>query len=260
MPLSRPIVLLTDFGHRDPFVGVMKGVILSRDPRAEIVDLAHGLPPGDIPAAALALRQSVPYFPKKSIFTVVVDPGVGSKRRVIWGRSRRHEFLAPDNGALTWLQNEDRILEWREVSNENLFLAPRSSTFHGRDLFSPVSAHLANGLASSTLGSKIDDPVRLPWPELRLRRFGLEGVVLSRDHFGNVITNIPATRVPPRGRVFHSRRDLGPVRDHYAAVRPGRPLAVSGSSGLIEISTRDGDYAALSRARRGDPVYVRYRR
>ncbi|HAZ07185.1 MAG TPA: hypothetical protein DCZ01_01385 [Elusimicrobia bacterium] len=257
--MIRPIVLLTDFGHRDPFAGIMKGVILSRAHKATVVDLSHTIRPGDIPAAALALRQSVPYFPKRSIFTVVVDPGVGSNRRAVWGRSRTHDFLAPDNGVLTWLQDEDRIVEWREVANTRLFLSKVSSTFHGRDIFSPVCASLADGLPASQLGPRILDPVRLPWPEPRSVRDGLEGVILSRDHFGNVVTNIPAAQVQRRGHIFHRGRDLGPLRTHYAAVPPGRPLAVAGSAGLIEISTRDGDYAARSRARRGDPVHVRYR-
>lgn len=257
--MIHPIVLLTDFGHRDPFAGVMKGVILSRAPKATVVDLSHAIRPGDIPAAALALRQSVPYFPKRSIFVVVVDPGVGSSRRIVWGRSKRHHFLAPDNGVLTWLQDEDKILEWREVVNARLFLAPVSSTFHGRDIFSPVSAALADGLPSSQLGPKITDPLLLAWPEPIRRHDGLEGVMLSCDHFGNVVTNIPAARVRRRGHVFHRGRDLGPLRAHYASVAPGRALAVAGSAGLIEISIRDGDYAARSRARRGDPVHVRYR-
>ncbi|MEK7382271.1 MAG: SAM-dependent chlorinase/fluorinase [Elusimicrobiota bacterium] len=257
--MMRPIVLLTDFGHRDPFVGIMKGVILSLAPKATVLDLSHGIPPGDVEAAALALRQAVPYFPKRSIFAVVVDPGVGSKRRVVWGRSRKHDFLAPDNGVLTWLQKEDEVKQWREVTNTKLFLAPTSSTFHGRDIFSPVAASLANGLSPEKLGPKIPDPVRLAWPEPKRISHGLEGVILSCDHFGNVVTNIPVNQVPPKARIFHRHRDLGPLRTHYAAVPPGRPLAVTGSAGLIEISTRDGDYSVRSRARRGDPVYVRYR-
>ncbi|OGS01628.1 MAG: hypothetical protein A2V88_14420 [Elusimicrobia bacterium RBG_16_66_12] len=258
--LHRPIVLLTDFGRRDPFAGIMKGVILARAPQATILDLSHGIPPGDIPAAALALRQAVPYFPKRSIFTVVVDPGVGSQRRVVWGRSRKHDFLAPDNGVLTWLQNEDKIVEWREVANANLFLSKVSSTFHGRDILSPVAASLANGLKPGKLGPKIKDPIRLSWPEPKRVEGGLEGVILSCDHFGNVVTNIPVNQVPQHAHVIHRKRDLGPLRTHYAAVPPGRPLAVAGSAGLIEISTRDGDYSARARARRGETVHVRYQR
>jgi len=255
--MIRPIALLTDFGYRDPFAGIMKGVILARAPRATLVDLSHGIAPGDIPAAALALRQSVPYFPKRTIFTVVVDPGVGSKRRVVWGRSRKHDFLAPDNGVLTWLQDDDRITQWREVTNTLLFLAKVSSTFHGRDILAPVAASLANGLPPAKLGPKISNPERLAWPEPIRVRNGLKGVILSCDHFGNVVTNIPVNLARPQEHIFHRRRDLGPLRSHYAAVPPGRALALAGSAGLIEISTRDGNYAAKTRARRGETVYVR---
>lgn len=258
--ISGPIVLSTDFGLLDPFVGIMKGVIMSRAPRATVVDLSHGIAPGDVQAAALALRQSVPYFPRRSLFVVVVDPGVGSSRRVVWGRSRRHDFLAPDNGVLTWLEDGEKISEWRHVANKSLFLSPMSLTFHGRDMFSPVAASLSTGLLPSKLGPKISDPVRLPWPEPERVGGALQGVILSCDHFGNVVTNIPAELARPSGHVFHRGRDLGPLRTHYAAVPPGRALAVAGSAGLIEISTRDGDYSARARARRGDPVYVRYRR
>ena len=198
------------------------------------------------------------YVQVAAAFVVVVDPGVGSKRRVVWGRSKKHDFLAPDNGVLTWLQHEDKIVEWREVTNSKLFLAKVSSTFHGRDVFSPVAASLANGLRPDKLGAKIKDPVRLAWPEPTGIRGGLEGVILSCDHFGNVVTNIPVTSIPPKAHIFHKGRDLGPLRTHYAAVPPGRPLAVAGSAGLIEISTRDGDYSARTRARRGENVYVRY--
>lgn len=258
--MTRPIVLLTDFGHRDSFAGVMRGVILSRAPKATVLDLSHGIPPGDITGAALALRQSVPYFPKRTIFTVVVDPGVGSKRRVVWGRSKKHDFLAPDNGVLTWLQDEDKITQWRDVTNDKLFLARMSSTFHGRDILAPVAASLANGLRPALLGPMIKNPIRLAWPEPKRVRDGLEGVILSCDHFGNVVTNIPVNQIPSGAHIVHRRKDLGPLRTHYAAVPPGRALAVAGSAGLIEISTRDGDYSARTRARRGETVHVRYQR
>ncbi|MDE2238229.1 MAG: SAM-dependent chlorinase/fluorinase, partial [Elusimicrobia bacterium] len=148
--MAAVIALLTDFGLQDPYVGVMKGVIADLAPRAKVVDLCHGLPPQDVRGAALFLRQSAPYFPKATLFVVVVDPGVGSDRRVLYARTRRHSFLAPDNGALSWLP--DPVLEWRSVVRRSLFLAQVSSTFHGRDLFAPVAARLSRGLPPSRLG------------------------------------------------------------------------------------------------------------
>lgn len=249
---ARPVVLLTDFGLRDPFVGVMKGVLLSRAPQARLVDLCHDLPPQDVAAAALALRSSVRFFPDGSLFVVVVDPGVGSRRRVLWARSRRHRFLAPDNGVLSWLAGDDALLERRTVENGRLFLSPVSATFHGRDIFAPVAAALSRGLAPARLGPRVADAVSLPWPS--------DGRIIAFDRFGNAVTSLASAAVPAGARVMHKGRDLGPLRSHYAEVPRGRPLAVAGSSGLVELSAREGDYAARTRARRGDPVHVRHRR
>lgn len=251
------IVLLTDFGQRDPFVGIMKGVILSRAPRATIVDLCHGIPAQDISSAALALRASVEHFPKNSLFVVVVDPGVGSKRRILWAKTKRHSFLAPDNGVLSWLP--DKIIECRQVSNEKLFLTSDSQTFHGRDKFAPVAAALSRGLSSSSLGPKVFDRLIAPFPSPKRGRHCFVGEVLAFDHFGNAITNLSSSEIPPRARLVHRGRDLGPLKTHYAEAPRGARLAVAGSAGLVELSARDGDYVLSTRARRGDPVHVRFR-
>lgn len=252
MATPRSAALLTDFGHSDPFAGIMKGVILSRAPKAVVVDLCHGIAPQDVEGAALALRASVPYFPRNTLFVVVVDPGVGSSRRILWGRSKHHQFLAPDNGVLSWLPEDHAVLERRSVENRRLFLPAVSSTFHGRDIFSPCAGELLSGLSPSKLGPAIKSAVRLPWPSAPR--------VLSFDRFGNAITSVSSSSVKPGSRVTHRGRDLGPLRTHYAEVPTGRPLAVAGSMGLVELSTRDGDFRASARARKGDPVHVRHRR
>ena len=256
MSALRPIVLLTDFGLRDPYAGIMKGVILSRAPKAVLVDLCHEIGPQDVPAAALALRMSAPYFPDGSIFAAVVDPGVGSKRRVLWARSSSKQFVGPDNGIFSWVTGDEKIVEWRSITNKKYFLPPVGATFHGRDIFAPVAAELSKGLPPSRLGPLIGDPVRLPWPEPTQAR----GVVLTFDHFGNAVTNLPSARIPAGARLTHKGRDLGTLRAHYAEVPEGRALAVAGSSGLVELSLRAGDFAATTRARPGDPVHVRHRR
>lgn len=233
---------MTDFGHRDPFVGVMKGVIASRAPKARVIDLCHDIAPGDISAAALALKASVPYFPKGTLFVTVVDPGVGSQRRVLFARSKDHGFLAPDNGVLSWV--DDTLIECRAVTNARLFLSPVSGTFHGRDIFAPVAASILRSSKPPLLGPRIKDPVRMPWPK---------DSVLSFDRFGNALTSIPSRGVKAllyKGRSY-------PVRTHYAAVRSGSPLAVAGSSGLVELSVRDGDFRARFKARTGDKVHAR---
>lgn len=236
------VALMTDFGHQDPFVGIMKGVIASRAPKARVVDLCHDLAPGDITAAALALRASVPYFPKGTLFVTVVDPGVGSRRRIVWARTRTQSFLAPDNGVLSWLP--EKLIECRAVTNQSLFLSPLSGTFHGRDIFAPVAAALSRGTSPSRLGPVIGDLLKAPFPENRL---------LSFDRFGNALTSIPskgARSILYKGRSY-------PVRTHYAGVPSGKPLAVAGSSGLVELSVRDGDFRRRFKARPGDPVHAR---
>jgi S-adenosylmethionine hydrolase len=236
------IALLTDFGNRDPFVGVMKGVIASRAPKARVIDLCHGIAPGDIPGAALALRSSVPYFPKGTLFVTVVDPGVGSRRRILFARAKDHAFLAPDNGVLSWV--DEKLIECRAVTNTKLFLSPVSGTFHGRDIFAPVAAALSKGTSPSRLGPAITDRLRAPWPS---------DALVSFDRFGNAVTSIPSkgTRsILYKGRSY-------PVRTHYAAVASGQPLAVAGSSGLVELSVRDGDFRARFHARPGEKVHAR---
>lgn len=239
---------MTDFGLKDSFVGVMKGVLAVRARKARAIDLTHDLPPQDVSCAALTLMTAVPYFPRSSLFVSVVDPGVGSKRRILWARTKSHSFLAPDNGLLSWIP--EPVLEFRSVENRSLFLPNVSGTFHGRDIFAPVAAALWRGLSPSKLGPEISDPVTLPWPS--------EGRIMAFDRFGNAVTSIRASSVG-RGDIRHGSRSLGPLRTHYAEVPEGRPLAVAGSSGLVELSVRGGDYSARTRARIGDPVHVRHR-
>lgn len=240
--MERTIALLTDFGSQDPFVGVMKGVIASRAPKARVIDLCHGIAPGDIPGAALALKMSVPYFPEGTLFVTVVDPGVGSQRRIVFARTKTHSFLAPDNGVLSWV--DDKLIECRAVTDRSLFLSPLSGTFHGRDIFAPVAAALSKGLSPSRLGPAVGDLLKAPWPSNRL---------VSFDRFGNAVTSVPAKGT--RSILYKGRSYA--VRTHYASVPSGKPLAVAGSSGLVELSVRDGDFRRRFKALPGDPVHAR---
>lgn len=233
------IALLTDFGLQDPFVGVMKGVIAGIAPEARVIDLCHGVPPQDVRAGALHLRASAPFFPDSTLFVAVVDPGVGSARRIVFARTKRHWFLAPDNGLLSWLT--EPVVDWRLVDNAKLFLPNVSSTFHGRDIFAPVAARLAAGLDPHDLGPELEQPaVVLPWPKDEIVAF---------DRFGNAITSIerPVKEIRHKGKTI-------PVKKTYADVAEGEMLAVYGSSGLLEISVRNGDFAARSAARRGEII------
>ncbi|MBI4345340.1 MAG: SAM-dependent chlorinase/fluorinase [Elusimicrobia bacterium] len=247
------IALLTDFGLSDPFVGVMKGVLLARAPGVPVVDLTHGIAPQDVRQAAFALRQSTPHFPEGTLFVCVVDPGVGSDRRILWARGARHQYLAPDNGLLSWLAGE-RLRELRAVTNADLFLKPVSATFHGRDVFAPVAAALASGLDPKRLGPRVSTLARLPWPTPRRGRAAVRGVILAFDRFGNAVTNLTPGDLPRGARLRHRGADVGPLRSHYAAVPVGGLLALAGSSGFVELSVRDGDFSRRAGARTGDAV------
>ncbi len=250
-----PIVLLTDFGHHDPFVGVMKGVIAGLAPAARVIDLCHEVPPQDVRAGAFQLRLSAPFFPKGSLFVCVVDPGVGSARKILWARTARHQFLSPDNGLLSWLT--EPVLEWREVSNRKLWLSQVSSTFHGRDIFAPVAAHLAGGRRPAALGPAVRPSWELTFPEARRQGPVLSGEVLAFDRFGNAITNVARAAVPDAARIFFGASEIGPVSASYAGKPEGSALAVFGSSGFLELAVRNGSFQARYKASLGDAVEAR---
>ena len=233
------IALLTDFGHQDPFVGIMKGVVAGIAPEARVVDLCHDIAPQDIRGGAFALRQAAPYFPDGTIFVAVVDPGVGTGRRALVTRTKRHLFVGPDNGLLSWLP--DPILEARSAEAPELFLPRVSSTFHGRDVFAPLAAHLAAGAEFKAVGPAVRDARMLPWPDEEIVAF---------DRFGNAITSLKKKAA----RVRYKGHEIQVVRT-YADAKEGEPLALMGSSGLIELSVRNGSFAAQFDAKRGDKVH-----
>lgn len=250
--LKSPIVLLTDFGTNDPYVGVMKGVITGRAPRATLIDLSHGIPPQNIRAAAFCLKSSVSFFPKNSIFVSIVDPGVGSQRKILWARSQNHQFLAPDNGILSWIP--DPLIEIRAVSNQDVMLSTISSTFHGRDIFAPVSAALRMGFSPSRLGPKVKPSVHIPFPEPVLRKNTLIGEILYVDRFGNAVTNLKQTNVFRANKIFFRKKDLGFPRDHYTQAPQGKPLALIGSFGFLELSVNGGNFADRFSVRIGEKI------
>jgi S-adenosylmethionine hydrolase len=251
-----PIVLLTDFGGQDPYVGVMKGVILAHAPGAQLVDLCHEVPPQDVRGAAFQLMVTASFFPKGTLFVAVVDPGVGSRRRILWARTARHQFLAPDNGVLSWLEDAESVLEIREVTNRKLWLPVVSSTFHGRDVFAPVAGRLHQGLEPRLLGPQVRVIVRLPFPGVTRGRGGTRGEILSFDRFGNAITNLRRGDVKNGSRITFRGRAL-PRAAHYGEAARGKPAAVIGSAGFLELSVREGDFRGRYKAKVGDPVESR---
>lgn len=253
------ITLLTDFGLEDEYGGVVKGVILTINPKALIVDLSHQVPPGDVARAGRLLAWAWGYFPKGTIHVVVVDPGVGSDRKILCLTHQGHLFLAPDNGVLSFLLAGLRRPKLFEVSNRRYALKKISHTFHGRDLFAPAAAHLSLGVSPRELGPPVKGLVRLPVDRFSRKKRGvLIGQVIHIDRFGNAVSNLPG-ELCSGGTVgvWAKGRPIRGIVKSYAAVPAGRALATIGSHDLLEIAVRDGSAAQRLRLRIGDRVEVR---
>ena len=257
------ITLITDFGTRDWFVGTMKSVILGINAHAAIVDITHEIPPGDIRAGAFALAASYRFAPKGTVHVAVVDPGVGSARKPIAVRTAEYFFVGPDNGVLSWALQREKIRTIRVIKNERFCLQPRSRTFHGRDIFAPVAAHLSIGVPIQMLGPAATKTgiIRLPWPEPAKDKKVIRGEIVYIDKFGNAITNIAESDTAPEGtagaEVVIGRKLKCAVAEFYGAVQLGEPVAVFGSSGLLEVAVNGGNAAAQFRLHVGQEVTLR---
>ena len=245
------IVLLTDLGLRDAYVGMMKGAITRIAPEARIIDLTHQVPVGNVREGAFDLFVSYRYFPAGTIFCCVVDPGVGSSRRAVAldissddGDSGPYTFVGPDNGLFTGVTYGMAVAAV-SLENPDYHLADVSTTFHGRDIFAPVAAHLAAGADMEDLGPTLEPTTltQLSWTEPRQKASGWEADPIHADQFGNLVTNLHRSLLEPevsKWRVKLDNVDIGPIRRTFTDVRPGRTLAYVGSSGLLELAVRDG--------------------
>ncbi len=257
------IVLMTDFGMNDTFIGQMKGVILSIAPDARIIDLTHAITPQNVAQAAFMLAKSVPFFPEGSIVVSVVDPGVGTSRNVIALKTDKHTFLAPDNGLLTPLLQSATDWNCVTITNERYMLATRSSTFHGRDIFSPASAHLAAGLPLHELGNSIElstcARIIMPCGTTADNGQSWEGSIIYTDHFGNLVTSLEADLLDRSASwlVYAADSQPLPLSATYGDVADQQSLAYIGSSGTIEIAVRNGNAAQTLGLKDGDMVRVR---
>ncbi len=256
------ITLLTDCGTADPFVGVMKGVILAINPEARLVDLCHGVRAYDVREAAFLLWTSVRFFPPGTVHLVVVDPGVGSARSPLVASRAGHLYVAPDNGVLSFVLGDPGTAEVRTITASSLFLHPVSRTFHGRDIFAPVAAHLSRGLSLAECGPLHPHPVVFPRPVPLQKDDTLQGEVLHVDHFGNLITNVSREDLAPflqdaspltevKGAVISG------LSDFYTQPPPGILGAIVGSSSFLEIFLSRGDAARRLGVRPGERVIVR---
>ena len=255
------ITLTTDFGTRDPFVGVVKGVILQIAPGVRLVDLTHEISPHDVLEGALALEAAVPFFPPGTIHLAVVDPGVGSPRRPLAIAAAGQQFVGPDNGLFSFLFCAG---DWRAVrlEAEAYRLPAVSSTFHGRDVFAPAAAHLALGTPLHRFGSPVTDPIVIPWPTARREADQLVGEVIHTDRFGNLVTSVRALDLEALGPVSSlvvevEEKEVGRIVGCYADLPWGRAGTIIGSSGRLEISVREESAVAVLGARRGSSVRVR---
>ena len=264
-----PIALLSDFGYHDHYAGVMRGVIASIAPAAPTIDITHGIAPQNVGAAALVLRESWRFFPPATVFVVVVDPGVGTNRRAIAVETDAGaRLVGPDNGVL-WLAAEQAGFKRAvELRTKRYFLSHRSSTFHGRDVFAPVGAHLWNGVSLLELGPLVTDMERLALPEPVADGDELVGTVIYVDTYGNLITNMPRSRVEalkarfPTGSLLVRIKGNVPivVSRTYGDVPKNAPLALFGSFEMLEIAVREGNAAAMLAAGPGAEIRLRAQR
>lgn len=254
------LTLLTDFGTQDAYVGIMKGVALGICPAARLVDLTHAVPPQAVAVGALALRSAVPYFPAGTVHCAVVDPGVGSARRAVAVRAAGALLVGPDNGllapAVAKLGGADAV---HAIENAALCRSPVSRTFHGRDVFAPVAAHLAAGAALAEVGPPLAALAPLALPAPRVEGDTVHGAVIYVDRFGNLLTNIDRAALSGfRARTLSVRLPsvIVPLVSTYSEVAPGEALALWSSWETVEIAVRDGNAAVHLGAGIGTAVAV----
>lgn len=259
MKPSGLITLTTDFGTTDGYVGAVKGVILSICPRVRLIDLTNEIPSFDIVVGAFHLGCSFSFFPRGTIHLAVVDPGVGSARRPLLVVTKDHFFVGPDNGLFTLVAEREPVRAIYELTEKRYFRSHVSSTFHGRDLFGPVTAHLARGIAPARLGLQRNSMKRLSEFGLRSSRKGWEGRILFFDKFGNAFTSIHRDQILGRpSSVIWRKRKINLYRT-YSDIPPGQPGALFGSSGFLEIALREDSFQSRFNASRGQEILLKKR-
>ena len=258
------VTLLTDFGDRDYFVASMKGVILNINPQARVVDLSHTVRPQDIEDAAYLLKSCYRYFPDGTIHVAVVDPGVGTSRRPLLVTTSRYFFLAPDNGLLSYIFQDELSVEVRAVQNKQYRLDSEGATFDGRDLFAPAAAWLTRGQTPGSYGPLIRDAVKLPIPEPAWLNAALTGQIVYVDHFGNLISNLTPVHIKEvQGAKKHAAvtiRIAGATIEGlvgaYEDGTPDMPGALINSNGQVEIFMKKGSAAETLKVGRGERIQI----
>jgi len=258
------ITLTTDFGTGSPYVAAIKGVVLSLNPAATMVDLTHEVPPHDVRCGAIVLEDTSDCFPPGTIHVAVVDPGVGTDRAIVLARIGRQSYLAPDNGLLSRLARRTPPAKIIRLSQPEYWLQPVSATFHGRDVMAPVAARLSLGLDPDHLGEPADKLVMLDWPEVRVLPDRIEGSILWIDPFGNLVTDVTAEllagwsrgREPPGTWICCRGRRIAGLSRTYGDHACGSLIAVIGSSDRLEIAVVGGSAAEALQAAVGEQVTI----
>ncbi|MDR4505590.1 MAG: SAM-dependent chlorinase/fluorinase [Candidatus Scalindua sp.] len=261
--LQPTITLITDFGLQDGYVGVMKGIITGINPSANIIDISNMIENQNIFQAAYILNSSYKYFPKGTIHIVVVDPGVGSERKILCLKTDDYLFLAPDNGALSFVTTDTKSFSFTSVTNKEFFLTEPSNTFHGRDIFAPVAAYLSKGTNHQKLGEKIDKIRKIDLPKpIRSPGGTLTGEVIYVDHFGNLITNITSkiiNRMQVKSQklsIIAGEKRIDKISTSYTDVKEKEVLAIIGSTGFLEISVNQGNAENILALQKGDKLIL----
>jgi S-adenosylmethionine hydrolase len=240
----RLVTLLSDFGLQDVYVGVMKGVIAQVNPNLVVIDLTHQIPPQNLAVARFSLISAYPYFPKGTVHVAVVDPGVGSARRAIALQIAEGFLVGPDNGLFSGILSQSPAIAAVELTNPQYWNSPRPSvTFHGRDIFAPVAAHLASGVSFEAFGPAIapESLVQLSVPDCTPTDSGVSGIVQAIDHYGNLITNIPGTYVEEKSWTVEIGERIVPGGRTYSDGSPKELIGLIGSHGWIEIAINGGN-------------------
>jgi S-adenosyl-L-methionine hydrolase (adenosine-forming) len=249
-PTTPVITLTSDFGLADAYVAAMKAAILRQAPNARLIDVSHQIPPQDILFGAIVLERAIDAFDPGTIHLAVVDPGVGTARKILIAQIHSQTIICPDNGLITWTWRK-----WKGGRVRELTWRPRqpSRTFHGRDIMAPAAGMLAAGKSLESIARKPAKPILLP--QAPMKRGADTGEIIYIDHFGNCMTNIPRTALAsPRCNVLVGEINIGRIRKTYSDVEIGQPLALFGSADLLEIAVRGASAARELRLRIGDEV------
>jgi len=263
--VRKSVILLTDFGKESPFPGIMKGVIKSICPNTEVIDFTHEIRPYQIDGACFLLFTSYHYFPQGTIFVTVIDPGVGSERKIILVETRNYFFLAPDNGVLSWVLEREKPVRIINVDDDKYFLKPVSATFQGRDIFAPVAARLAGGERIENFGPLVKRIKQIPFPRVIRKGNIFTGKIIYVDHFGDLITNFSEKEFSSQLKSNNfslklKNKVLKQIVHSYAEVKKGNPCLLWGSFGFLEIALRESNLARKWRIGCGEKIILKIKK